>query len=191
MNEQLPVASKLNIDLTTGVKLDRDVSADLGESSVDLMRAKGLMFAMALKARATGVRPIVEDTIFAAVEKAELKAGKALLEIRHRQQAADRGKPYYTSSLTNRSTERIRIDRFGTYIQKGKTLVLHSLTGGFLSAQQFREWYGVDGEWIEPGQTVTDTSSHSNLGVYWVYFGVTQSGKEVVAGAVWKGGGWF
>ncbi len=191
MNDRLPVASKLNIDLTTGNKLDPGDGEDLGESSVDLMRAKGLMFAMALKARATGVRPIVEDTIFAAVEKAELKAGKALLEIRHCQQAVDRGKPYYSSSLTNRSTERIKIDRFGTYIPKGKTLVLHSLTGGFLSAQQFREWYGVDGEWIEPGQTVTDTNSHSNLGVYWVYFGSTASGKEFVAGALWKGGGWF
>jgi hypothetical protein len=191
MNEQLPVARKLNVDLTTESKLDRDVGKDLGDSSVDLMRAKGLMFAMALKARSTGVRPIVENTIFAVVEKAELKAGKAVLEIRHRQQAADRGKPYYASSVTNRSTERIRIDRFGTYIQKGQTLVLHSLTGGFLSAQQFREWYGMDEEWIEPGQTVTDTNSHSNLGVYWVYFGVSQSGKEFVSGAVWKGGGWF
>jgi hypothetical protein len=153
--------------------------------------ANGLLFASALKAKANGSRPIVEDVIFATLDWDELKAGKSLLDVRHQSKPKDRRKPYYSTSITNRSTEQIRIDRFGTYIKKGKTLVLHSITGGFFSSQQFQEWYELGSEWLEPGQVVTDPNNHSQVGVYWAYFGTTISGKEFVTGAAWNGKRWW
>ena len=154
--------------------------------------ANGCEFATALKARADGLRPIVEDVIFATLDWADLEAGKSWLEIQHDRNHEDRQKPYYATSITNRSTEKIRIDRFGTYIQTGKTLVLHSITGGFFSCQQFQEWYNLgNSEWLEPGQVVGDPNNHSNLGVYWAYFGTTASGKQFVAGAPWSEKPWW
>jgi hypothetical protein len=154
--------------------------------------ANGCEFATALKARADGLRPIVEDVIFATLDWADLEAGKSWLEIQHDRNREDRQKPYYATSITNRSTEKIRIDRFGTYIQTGKTLVLHSITGGFFSCQQFQEWYNLgNSEWLEPGQVVGDPNNHSNLGVYWAYFGTTASGKQFVAGAPWSEKPWW
>jgi hypothetical protein len=135
------------------------------------------------------VRLIQKDVIFATLNLTDLKAGKSFLGIEHSQARGDRQKSYYSTSITNRSTEKLRIDRFGTYTQNGKVLVFHSITGGFFSPQQFQEWYDLDQDhWIEPGQVVIDPNNHSNLGVHWVYFGTTASGKEFVAGARWSGG---
>lgn len=128
------------------------------------------------------------DLIFATVELAELKAAKNWLDVRHHQTRQERHKPYYSTQLVNTCAEPIRIERFSTYIRRGKTLVLHSLTGGYFSSQQFQEWYDLDRSgWLAPGQVVTDPNNHSHPNVYWVYFGTTASGREVIAGALWQG----
>ncbi|WP_309738462.1 MULTISPECIES: hypothetical protein [unclassified Chamaesiphon] len=188
--------------------LDRHVIATAQRGKVATDKTKGQQFAAALKAKYDGTRPLIEDVIFATVELADLQAGKSYLEISHHPNRDSVGvgeasalaeasrnenrKPYYTTKITNKSTQRIRIDRFGTYVQKGHTLVLHSLTGGFLSAQQFQEWYELGAsEWLEPGQVVTDPNNHSNLGVYWAYSGTTADGKKFVAGAAWVGKRWW
>lgn len=129
-----------------------------------------------------------QDLIFATLSTEELKAGKSFLDIKHFCPPDARDKPYYSTSLTNRTSEKLRIDRFASYTENGDLLVLHTMTGGFFTAQQFREWYNLDGdEWIEPGKVVTDPNNHSNLGVYWAYFGTTASGQSFVAGAPWLG----
>ena len=161
------------------------------DDSLESKPAKGLEFATALKARVDGSRPIVEDVIFATLDWAELASGKNWLKIEHASNREDRQKPYYATSITNISTERIRVDRFGTYIQTGKTLVLHSITGGFYSGQQFQQWYNLQNQWIEPGQTVGDPNNHSSLGAYWAYFGTTISGQQFVAGAAWSAKRWW
>lgn len=118
----------------------------------------------------------------------ELKLAQSWLNIAHSSNHQDRQKPYYSTSITNRSTQKIRIDRFGTYTQAGDVLMLHSITGGLFSSQQFQEWYSLDQNlWIDPGQVVTDPNNHSNLGVYWAYFGTTADGTRFVAGAPWLG----
>lgn len=168
---------------TTGAGRDR---------SLESKPVNGLEFATALKARVDGSRPIVEDVIFATLDWAELAAGKNWLKIEHSSNREDRQKPYYATSITNISTARIRIDRFGTYIQTGKTLVLHSITGGFFSSQQFQQWYNLgQSQWIDPGQTVGDPNNHSSLGAYWAYFGTTASGQQFVAGAPWSAKRWW
>jgi hypothetical protein len=193
MNKQLQQMRKLNLDLArTTNKLGEIGSENSNKSRLEHTDAKGLLFASAIKAKSDGSRPIVEDVIFATLDWADLKAGKNLVDVQHRRNPGDRQKPYYSTSITNRSTEKIRIDRFGTYIQKGNTLVLHSITGGFFSSQQFQEWYDLgNSQWIEPGQVVTDSNNHSNLGAYWGYFGTTASGKKFVAGAPWNGTSWW
>lgn len=181
----------LDLDKTTN-KLGEISPENSSKGRLEHADAKGLLFASAIKAKSDGSRPIIEDVIFATLDWADLKAGKNLLEIQHRSNPEDRQKPYYSTSITNKTTEKIRIDRFGTYIQKGNTLVLHSITGGFFSSQQFQEWYDLgNSQWIEPGQIVTDANNHSNLGAYWGYFGTTASGKKFVAGAPWNGRSWW
>lgn len=128
------------------------------------------------------------DLIFATVTLSDLKVGKNLANVRHYYDRQNRHKAYYSTQLVNTTSEPIRIDRFSTYIRKGKTLVLHSITGGFFSGQQFQGWYSLDREWIEPGQIVIDPNNHSNPDVYWVYFGTTASGQEFTTGMPWHGG---
>jgi hypothetical protein len=193
MNDRLQQMRKLNLDLgTTTSKLGEIGTEKSNKSRLEHTDAKGLLFASAIKAKSDGSRPIIEDVIFATLDWAELKVGNRIVDIHHCNTPENRQKPYYSTSITNRSTEKIRIDRFGTYIQKGNTLVLHSITGGFFSSQQFQEWYDLgNSSWIEPGQVVTDPNNHSNLGSYWGYFGTTASGKKFVAGAPWNGKSWW
>jgi hypothetical protein len=197
MNEQLQTEGKSNLeDCMAASKLGQSQNLDLGEQpSVDRASVdpKTLPSEPLAQTIATIVQPQqVEKNshlMFASLELSALKIGKSLLDIQHRSDAGQRRKPYYATSITNRSTEQIRIDKFSTYVRTGKVLVLHSITGGCFSAQQFQEWYDLDRrEWLEPGQTVTDPNNHSNLGVYWVYFGTTASGREFVTGAAWTGG---
>jgi hypothetical protein len=191
MNQQLQTRELDLAGCMTTSSIDRAAIANASRGKVAAGKTKGQQFAAALKAKHDGLRPIVEDVIFATVELGDLKAGKSWLEISHHSHPGS-NKPYYATTITNRSQQRIRIDRFGTYIQKGKTLVRHSLTGGFLSAQQFQSWYELGAsEWIEPGQVVTDPNNHSNLGVYWAYSGTTADGQKFVAGAVWQGQPWW
>jgi hypothetical protein len=193
MNEQLQQMGKLDLDLCmTTSNLNKIEIVKSERSRLDRAQTNGSLFAKAIEAKYDGTRPIVEDVIFATLERTDLEVGKSWLDIQHRRNPQDRQKPYYSTIITNRSTQRIRIDRFGTYIKIGKTLVLHSITGGFFSRQQFQEWYALGhNQWIEPGQTVTDPNNHSNLGVYWAYFSTTASGEEFVAGAAWQGRPWW
>ncbi len=207
MNEQLQTERKSNLD--AGVVTTKLSPVDLGTSAPSTAEISRFSFTRVeaiANAPVTRTQPskklpspqvvVAEplqidkniDLIFATIELPELKIGKGLLDIQHRHEPKHRHKPYYSTRITNRSTEKIRIDRFSTYVRKGKVLVLHSLTGGFFSAQQFQEWYDLDrNRWIEPGQTVIDPNNHSNLGVYWAYFGTTASGREFTAAATWNG----
>ena len=192
MNKQLQEMPKLTLDLAMATTKRISIETVNSRKKLEQTRLSGSLFAAALKDQFDGSRPIIEDVIFATLDWADLKAGKSLLDVQHYRHRQDRHKPYYSTSITNRSTEQIRIDRFGTYLQTGKTLVLHSITGGFFSSQQFQEWYDLgNSQWIEPGQVVTDPNNHSNLGVYWAYAGTTASGKQFVAGSRWNGKSWW
>lgn len=193
MNQLLQAEGKINFGLgRRSRKYSNSDSVNSNRPRLGCASADGWKFAAEIKAKFDGSRPVVEDRIFATVEQADLKAGRDWLKIEHFCQREDRGKPYYSTKITNRSSARVRIDRFGTFMQTGKTLVLHTITGGFFSRQQFQEWYDLgQSQWIEPGQTVTDPNNHSNLGVYWAYFGTTANGEEFVAGAAWNGKRWW
>ncbi len=181
MKEQLQAMGKLNLDLAL---------ATSKTSRVGITKIQAQAFIPGLTPDLEHQR--METVTIPILNLADLKAGKNWLDIQHSNYAKDRQKPYYATNIINRSSEKIRIDRFATYTQLGDTLVMHSITGGFLTSQQFQEWYDLGKSiWIKPGQVVTDPNNHSNIGVYWVYFGTTASGQHFVAGSAWNGKPWW
>ncbi len=197
MNEQLQTERKSNLD----DRLTTDKPGMLGTIDLEKMqlwRSSASTASQIIEVEPQTIEVAVEqqpkfdkniDLIFATIDLSALKIGNSLLEIAHYSERKHRHKPYYSTTITNRSTEKIRIDRFGAYIRKGNVLVLHSITGGFFSAQQFQEWYDLDRNgWLEPGRSVTDPNNHSNSGVYWAYTGTTASGRQFTAGVSWCGG---
>lgn len=113
-----------------------------------------------------------------------LEVGNKLLKVVHKK-VTERRKNYYSTTLINLSSDKIRVKKFAGYGHRHGIYVLNTITGAYFSEQQFQEWYGVDEDgWIKPGQMVTDPNNYSSSNGYWVYFCVTESGKEFVAGAL-------
>jgi hypothetical protein len=188
MNEQLQTNRQLNPDLDRVLSDRRQATDKLrGIETVAAAQFQGKQAVWLDRSE-----PLPKEVILAKLTLAELRVGKSFLDIQHSVDAEDRQKPYYSTSITNRSAEKIRIDRFGTYSLTDDVLILHTMTGGFFSNQQFQEWYDLgESSWIEPGQTVTDPNNHSKVGVYWVYFGITASGQQFVGGSLWSGKHWW
>jgi hypothetical protein len=193
MDRQLQQPHKLSLDLCmTTSKFSQIGMANSPTSKSAPQQENGLPLATAFQDKADRSERSGADILADPLKLADLKVGKNWLEIQHSNYGRDRHKPYYSTNITNRSPEKIRIDRFGTYARQGDSLVLYSITGGLFGAQQFQEWYELgDSSWIEPGQVVADPNNHSKLGVYWVYFGTTVSGQQFVAGSRWNGKPWW
>ncbi len=187
MNEQLQTKSKLNGDSPISgslINLETGRLRGIETTRINQFRDNRIIFD-------DQSQPLPEDVIVATLTLADLRVGKNFLDITHTVDANDRQKPYYATNITNRSTEKIRIDKFGTYTLNDDILVLHTMTGGFFSDQQFQELYDLSDGWIEPGKTVTDPNNHSKVGVYWTYFCTTEGGQEFIAGSVWGGKHWW
>lgn len=91
---------------------------------------------------------------------------------------------HYSTTLTNLTDEKIRVVRFGAY-GRGRFGIYRfdTVSGDYFTAQEFRDWYGVDADgWIHPGQSVTDGNNYGEGDSYWVYECVTESGAEFAAG---------
>jgi hypothetical protein len=190
MNEQLQTKRQLNPDLAHRRVLVDSLQATGTSQGIETVEADRFSGKRAMWLDPSN--PLPPEVILDKLTLAQLRVGKSFLEIEHTVDTENRQKPYYGTSITNRSTEPIRIDRFGTYTLTDGDLILHTMTGGFFSPQQFQEWYDLgESEWIEPGQTVTDPNNHSKVGVYWTYFGTTASGQQFVAGALWGGKHWW
>ncbi|WP_298919011.1 hypothetical protein [uncultured Nostoc sp.] len=113
-----------------------------------------------------------------------LKLGNQLLKIVHEKAVHEKRNNYYSTKLINISPEKIRVIKFAGYTQYHGMYILSTITGGYFSEQNFREWYGVDEDgWIKLGQIVIDPNNYSGGKSYWVYFCVNESGKEFIAGA--------
>jgi hypothetical protein len=93
----------------------------------------------------------------------------------------DRG--HYSTTLTNVSDQRARVLRFAGYVRTPLGWVLHTVTGGFFSADEFREWYGLgEREWIGPGESACDANNYGGPPVLWAYYCQAEDGSEFVAG---------
>jgi hypothetical protein len=91
----------------------------------------------------------------------------------------------YATTLENVSRERVRVARFCGYRRlQGDRWKLDTVTRELYDAAQFRAWYGLRGEWIEPGGSVTDPDNYGGRPSLWAYFCETEGGERLVAGGV-------
>jgi hypothetical protein len=116
----------------------------------------------------------------------DLEAGKVFIQVTYGPSPTrPRERGHYSTALKNLSAERIRVRRFAGYTPRGTGWLLSTVTRQFYSADEFREWYGLgSSEWIEPGQTVTDSNNYGSPPVLWAYYCETASGERFVAGGV-------
>lgn len=133
-------------------------------------------------ARHDAKRQVAADTLLTLKQ---LARGNQLIKVSYgagEQQTDDRH--YFSTTLENISSRKIRIDRFGGFKATEEGWQLASVTGDFYTADQFREWYGQQAEWLLPGDTVCDTSNWGSPPVLWAYHGVTDTGEAFMAGQV-------
>ena len=133
----------------------------------------------------TGLSPSREP-VFDILQLSDLEEGGRILHVEYGPSASRPDDPdHYSTSLTNVSEERVRITRFAGYSKTDRGWELTTVTGAFYTSEEFQEWYGLGtDDWIEPGESVADSSNYGSPPVLWAYYGVSESGREFVAGAV-------
>ncbi|WP_394488111.1 polymorphic toxin-type HINT domain-containing protein [Roseateles sp. BYS96W] len=115
----------------------------------------------------------------------DLESGKPFLDVRYgpRKRSGDLQHGYSTS-VTNISRQRVKVLRFAGMRPDSGHWALANVTGDFYTPSNFKEWYGLPGEWLEPGESVCDTGNWGQPPVLWAYYGVTDTGQHFVAGKV-------
>jgi hypothetical protein len=97
-------------------------------------------------------------------------------------------KYYYSTTLRNRTPQRIQVTKFAGYseIEQGCYRV-HTVTKAYFTADEFLSWYGLKDEWIPPNGTACDPHNYGGPGSLWAYFCQFESGEEFIAGATVPG----
>ncbi|MDR3055711.1 MAG: hypothetical protein LBU53_09975 [Zoogloeaceae bacterium] len=115
-----------------------------------------------------------------------LKHGKQFIEVKYgKSRQKKEGYHFYSTSLKNISSQRIKIVQFGGYIlNENKMWQLANASGGFYTLDDFKDWYQQKGEWLMPGETVCDATNWGTPPVLWAYHGITETGESFVAGRV-------
>ena len=125
--------------------------------------------------------PAEQDTL----TEADVKAGQSLVRVTFGRSTADpNSRDRYSTTLTNVSRKPVRVLKFAGYTKSGSAFALNTVTGQFFTAADFKEWYGQRGEWIAPGQSVTDPNNYGSPPVLWAYYCEAQGGERFVTGAV-------
>jgi hypothetical protein len=94
---------------------------------------------------------------------ADLKEGQSLVGVRFGKSTSEPGsRNHYSTTLTNVSGKRVRVLKFGGYTNVGKSFALNTISRQFFTAEDFKEWYGQRGDWMEPGQSVTDPNNYGS-----------------------------
>lgn len=93
----------------------------------------------------------------------DLKAGVSLVRVEFGKSTSEpRSRHHYSTTLTNVSGKRVRVLKFRGYTRAGTGFSLNTITSRFFTAEDFKEWYGQKGEWIDPGQSVTDPNNYGS-----------------------------
>jgi hypothetical protein len=92
------------------------------------------------------------------------------------QRSPARDRLVYETVIRNDCDEPIEITRFAAYRREGGVWRLSTIANGLFTAEQFREWYGVEGGWIEPHRSASDPENYGPDAL-WVYFYRTKSGR--------------
>ncbi len=133
----------------------------------------------------TGLSPS-GDTDRDILQLADLRAGGQYIQIKYgRSTSRPNDHNHYSTTLTNISNEKIKINRFAGYTKTSRGWKLTTVTNKFYSAQEFQEWYGLGSDqWILPGQLASDANNYGSPPVLWAYYCESESGKQFIAGAV-------
>ena len=123
------------------------------------------------------------------LKEADLKDGRSLVRIDFGKSTSEaNSRDHYSTKLTNTSGRRVRVLRFGGYTKAGNGFSLNTITSRFFTAEDFKEWYGQKGEWIEPGESLTDPNNSGSPPVLWAYFCEAEGGRRFLAGGVIESG---
>jgi hypothetical protein len=117
------------------------------------------------------------------LDSVQIAYGKAVCKVSHSRYRKDsEGKSIYATTLQNISRQRIRIHKFAGFSRVGQKYVLHTVTGGYYTDDQFIAWYAAprDG-WIPPGGQATDDNNYGGGDGIWAYFGQTEDGNHFIA----------
>jgi hypothetical protein len=117
------------------------------------------------------------------LDSVQIEYGKAVCKVIHSRFRKDsEGKLIYATTLQNISGQRIRIQEFAGFRRVGQKYVLHTVTGGYYTDEQFIAWYvsPQDG-WISPGGRATDDNNYGSGDGIWAYFGQTEDGNHFIA----------
>ena len=114
-----------------------------------------------------------------------LKDGNALIRVTYGKSTARPSSPnYYSTTLSNHSNKRVRVLKFGGHIPQGGQFVMSNAARRFYTADEFMEWYGQKGRWIEPGQSVTDPNNYGGRPMLWAYYVEIEGGQKCWTGRV-------
>src|ERR1041384_7340768 len=118
-----------------------------------------------------------------AFTRRDLDDGLRFVQIEFEPSPTHTGNPkYYKTTLANGAGERIRCLAFGAYALAGGAFRLGNVTGALYSAEQFQDWYAVRSSgWIEPGESVCDSTNYGSR-CFWVYYFGTESGRKFHVG---------
>jgi hypothetical protein len=117
---------------------------------------------------------------------AALEKGRKYVEVKYGpSQLRPKDRRHYSTTLTNISGQRVKVLRFAGYVRRQPGWILHTVTGTFFSAEEFREWYGLgEREWLGPGESACDPNNYGGLPVLWAYYCQAEDGEEFIAGGV-------
>lgn len=118
---------------------------------------------------------------------ADLKEGRSLLRVEFGKSTSNPGsRDHYSTTLTNVSGRRVRVLKFAGYTKDGNGFYLNTITSRFFTAEDFKEWYGQRGEWIDPGQSLTDPNNYGSPPVLWAYYCQAEGGNAFLTGGIIK-----
>ncbi len=115
----------------------------------------------------------------------DLKEGESLVRVAFGKSTSEpSSRDHYSTTLSNLSGKRVRVLKFAGYTKSGNGFSLNTITSRFFTAEDFKEWYGQKGEWIEPGQSVTDPNNYGSPPVLWAYYCEAEGGKKFLTGGI-------
>lgn len=121
-------------------------------------------------------------------DNAELmEEGSRRVSVTHGSTAYKDGRMHYSTSLTNNSSQKVRVRMFGGFSKVENSYVLANYTKRWFTAKDFADWFGVTGDgWIKPGETVTDASNWGgNDDGFWAYWCEAEDKRRFIAHAAY------
>ena len=116
---------------------------------------------------------------------ADLEDGRSIINVTFGPSTSQpSSRNHYSTTIQNISDQDVRVVKFAGYTPSGNIYRLSTVTKQFYSQNEFREWYNQPGEWIKPGESVTDPNNYGSPPVMWAYYCETREGKAFVTGGI-------